>query len=230
MSTLRIRLVLFDIDGTLLHTGGAGRKAFRETFATAFGVSNAIEGVEFSGRTDTSLVRELFRRHGIEHTPAHVQQFFSCYYQWLGQILEHQPGKACPGVWEFMEGLRSSPAPPLIGLLTGNVRLGAEIKLRQFGMWQEFVTGGFGDDHEDRGQIARIAKDRGSWTLGRELLGEEVMVIGDTPLDVACARAIGAPCLAVATGGATLEQLRESQPRWATTDLTTIPVQDLLRG
>ena len=105
---------------------------------------------------------------------------------------------------EWLAGVAALPTQPLLGLLTGNIRLGAQLKLRHYRLWESFVTGGFGDDHEDRNEIARIAKARGSRRLGRELLGREVLVIGDTPLDIACARAIGARCLAVATGGASL--------------------------
>ena len=120
----------------------------------------------------------------------------------------------------FRSGVAALPTQPLLGLLTGNIRLGAQLKLRHYRLWEPFVTGGFGDDHEDRNEIARIAKARGSRRLGRELLGREVLVIGDTPLDIACARAIGARCLAVATGGATLEELQAHRPDWAVPDLT----------
>jgi len=111
--------------------------------------------------------------------------------------------------------------------LTGNIRLGAEIKLRAHALWDEFVLGGFADDHELRNEIARVAKERGSGFLGRELGGEEIVVIGDTPLDVECARAIDARCLAVATGGFTTEQLRQHQPRWTVSDLETVDAAEL---
>jgi phosphoglycolate phosphatase-like HAD superfamily hydrolase len=123
--------------------------------------------------------------------------------------------------------LRTLPQNPLLGLLTGNIRLGAEIKLRHFNLWPEFEIGGFADDHEDRNQIAHAALRRGASRLGGELRGEEILVIGDTPLDIRCARAIGAKVLAVATGGATLEELKRHEPDWAVADLTRVSALEI---
>ena len=117
--------------------------------------------------------------------------------------------------------------PPRLGLLTGNIQLGAEIKLRHFDLWKEFETGGFADDHEDRDQIAHAAWKRGGRVLGGELRGEEVLVIGDTPFDIRCGRAIGAKVLAVATGGATLEELERHKPDWAVKDLSCVTAQEV---
>ena len=117
--------------------------------------------------------------------------------------------------------------PPLLGLLTGNIRLGAEIKLRHFDLWTVFETGAFADDSEHRNQIAAIARQRGSRILGGPLRGDEVLVIGDTPLDIACGRAIGAKVLAVATGGATIEELKRHQPDWAVQDLPRIKAREV---
>lgn len=118
--------------------------------------------------------------------------------------------------------LRRLSEPPTIGLLTGNIRLGAEIKLRAHALWDEFELGGFADDHESRNEIAKAARLRGVRHMGQELAGEEIVVIGDTPLDVECARAIDARCLAVATGGFTVDQLRSHSPRWTLPDLSTV--------
>lgn len=222
-----VRLVLFDIDGTLLNTGGAGRKAFRHALETAFGIPNGTEGVEFAGRTDTGLVEQLFRRHDIEHTPVHVDHFFDTYYFWLDYILEHYPGTACPAAPQFLRNLQSLPEPPTLGLLTGNVRLGAELKLRRFDLWGQFNTGGFGDDSHDRNQIARVAKQRATRLLQRELSGDEIVVIGDTPLDIACAKAIGAKSLAVATGSSPVPDLMQHDPTWAVADLSHVTPESI---
>ncbi len=222
-----VRLVLFDIDGTLLHTGGAGRKAFRHAFGTAFGVSNGTEGIEFAGRTDTSIVRELFLKHSVDHSNENLHRFFDTYYFWLDHILHNSEGNECPFVREFIHSLKSLPNPPTLGLLTGNVRLGAEIKLRHYGLWEEFCTGGFGDDHENRGEIAKVARSRGSEMLGHRLAGDEILVIGDTPLDVACARAISARCLAVATGHSPVTELESHSPTWAVRDLSCIEAREV---
>ena len=218
-----IRLVLFDIDGTLVHTGGAGVKAFAKVFATEFGATDHFERLKFAGRTDVSLVREFFDYHHIPATSENFQRFFERYVFWLAHILTTSQIEACPGIWEFIYDLRELAERPLIGLLTGNIRLGAEIKLRRFQLWDAFETGAFADDHEERDQIAAVARERGSRILGEKLSGDQILVIGDTPLDIRCGRAIGAKVLAVATGGATLEELIRHQPDWAVPNLTAIP-------
>jgi len=222
-----VRLVLFDIDGTLVHTGGAGIKAFGRVFATEFGVPNGVERVQFAGRTDVSLVREFFRLNRIEPSPTNFTRFFERYVFWLDHILADSHTEMCPGVTGWLRDLRALPQPPAVGLLTGNIRLGAEIKLHHFNLWHEFETGAFADDHEDRDQIARAALERGRRHLGNGIMGDQVLVIGDTPLDVRCGRAIGARVLAVATGGATLDQLRPHQPDWLVKDLTEIGAREV---
>lgn len=222
-----IRLVLFDIDGTLVHTGGAGVRAFAKVFATEFGVADGFDRLRFAGRTDVSLVREFFGFHSIPATPGNFARFFDRYVHWLGHILAESPTSLCPGVWRFIRQLQQLPHPPLLGLLTGNIRLGAEIKLRHFDLWETFATGAFADDAEDRDQIAATARQRGSRLLGEEIGDDQVLVIGDTPLDIRCGRAIRARVLAVATGGARLEDLRAHLPDWAIPDLTAVTAQEV---
>jgi phosphoglycolate phosphatase len=217
-----VRLVLFDIDGTLVHTGGAGVKAFARTFATEFSVADGFERLKFAGRTDLSLVREFFGFNQIAPTPENFERFFERYVFWLDHIIRESRTELCPGVWEMIRALEQLPQPPLPGLLTGNIRLGAEIKLRHFDLWDVFQTGAFADDHEERDQIAAVARQRGSRILGEALRGDQVVVIGDTPFDIRCARAIGAKSLAVATGGALLEELKTCRPDWAIPDLRAI--------
>ena len=130
-----IRLVLFDIDGTLVHTGGAGTAAFTKTFAKQFHLHHGTEKMKFAGRTDVSLVREFFRIHDVTATPEHFREFFEHYVFWLQHILEQNGGEMCRGVREFIRDLQSLPQPPALGLLNGNVQIGSEIKLRHFGLW-----------------------------------------------------------------------------------------------
>jgi len=215
-----LRLVLFDIDGTLIRTGGAGVQAFAKVFATEFHAVDGFEKLKFAGRTDVSLVREFFGFHDIRPTAENFKRFFERYVFWLDQILHQTQGAICAGVLEFIKALEQLPQPPVLGLLTGNVRLGAEIKLRRFGLWQLFQTGAFGDDHEERDQIAAIARERGSRLLKHELKDGEVLVIGDTPFDVRCARAIRARVVAVATGGHALPELKAHAPDWAVENLS----------
>jgi phosphoglycolate phosphatase len=221
-----VRLVLFDIDGTLIRTAGAGVKAFAKVFSSEFNAADGFERLKFAGRTDLSLVREFFSFHQIPPTAENFERFFDRYVFWLDHILLQSTTTACPGVRELIRGLQALPQPPLLGLLTGNIRLGAEIKLRHLDLWDVFKTGAFGDDHEERGQIAAIARQRGSRILGRDLAGGEVLVIGDTPLDVRCARAIEAKCLAVATGSHPLAELEQHQPDWAVKDLREITADE----
>jgi phosphoglycolate phosphatase len=224
-----VKLVLFDIDGTLVHTGGAGVKAFARVFATEFGIPNGTEKMKFAGRTDVGLVREFFHQNNIAATPENFSRFFEHYVFWLDHILGHSQTESCPGIWELIRDLQALPEPPTLGLLTGNIRLGAEIKLRHFDLWDHFVTGAFADDHEDRDQIAHAAHHRGSRLHGRKLRGEEIVVIGDTPLDIKCGRAIGANVLAVATGGATFDELKKHSPDWVVKDLRELSAKEVCR-
>lgn len=222
-----VRLVLFDVDGTLVHTGGAGIEAFARTFATEFSALNGVEKIKFAGRTDVNLVREFFGLHRIEATPENFRRFFERYVFWLDQTVAHSNGGVCCGVQKFVDDLLALPGPPTLGLLTGNIRLGAEIKLRRYDLWDVFATGAFADDGEDRNQIAAMALERGSRVLGRKLDGEEVLVVGDTPHDIRCGQFIGAKLLAVATGGAKLEELKRHQPDWAVEDLTQVSAKEI---
>jgi phosphoglycolate phosphatase-like HAD superfamily hydrolase len=152
-----------------------------------------------------------------------VRRFFDSYVFWLDHLLsENKSGSVCPGVLRLIDALLALAEPPRIGLLTGNIRLGAEIKLRHFGLWHLFELGGFGDDHEDRNQIAVIARDRGGQAIGRTLSGSEILVVGDTAHDIACGRAIEARVLAVTTGGATAEELGVCAPDWLVSSLEEV--------
>jgi phosphoglycolate phosphatase-like HAD superfamily hydrolase len=222
-----VKLVLFDIDGTLVHTGHAGTQAFAKTFATEFNLHHGAEKMKFAGRTDVSLVREFFKIHALPETPEHFAQFFARYVFWLDHILARSQTQVCPGVWELIHALRALPQPPVLGLLTGNIQLGAEIKLRHFNLWDQFAFGGFANDHEERDHIAAAAFARGRRVLGEHLQPQEVVVIGDTPFDVRCGKFIGAKTLAVATGGAKLDELKVIKPDWAVADLTHISAQEI---
>jgi phosphoglycolate phosphatase-like HAD superfamily hydrolase len=217
-----IRLVLFDIDGTLVHTGGAGTKAFSRTFSQIFGLHHGAERMKFAGRTDVSLVREFFQIHDVPASPENFRRFFENYVFWLEHIVAQSTGGECAGITQFIANLLAHPHPPMLGLLTGNIRLGAEIKLRRFGLWDFFVMGGFADDHEDRNHIAVAALERGRRVLDRRLQPQEIVVIGDTPFDVRCGKFIGAKTLAVATGGSKYAELKEHGADWTVEALTQI--------
>ena len=223
-----IRLVLFDIDGTLIRTGGAGVKAFGKTFATEFNLTEATKNVVFHGRTDVSLVRQIFRENKLEETPTNFARFFDRYPFWLDHYLHHLDGGPCEGVEDFLADLLRAPKKPVLGLLTGNIRLGAELKLRRYNLWQHFEIGAFADDHEERNCIAGIAHKRANKKFGRELAGEEILVVGDTAHDVECGKSIGAKVLAVGTGGVKVSELAAHNPTYAVADLTQISVEQAL--
>lgn len=222
-----VRLVLFDIDGTLIRTGGAGVKAFARTAEEDFGIRNGTEKMSFAGRTDTSLVRELLNAHRLTADLSAIQRFLDAYVFRLDELLRACEGHVCPGVSRLIQDLQRLPEPPVVGLQTGNIRLGAEIKLRHYGLWQHFITGGFGDDDENRDRLVAVGRDRGARILGRSLSGSEVLVVGDTPADVRCGRAIRARVLAVGTGGATLDALKAAEPDWLVEDLTAVRADEL---
>jgi phosphoglycolate phosphatase-like HAD superfamily hydrolase len=163
----------------------------------------------------------------IDPTPENFRHFFDTYVFWLDHMVTQADGATLPGVREFLQDLQALPQPPLLGLLTGNTRLGAEIKLRHFDLWEHFHVGAFADDHEDRNQVAVIARQRGSRLLNEKLRGDQILVVGDTPLDIECARAIDARMLAVATGGATVDKLKAHQPDWLVEDLLKVNAKEV---
>ncbi len=215
--------VLFDIDGTLVHTGGAGQLAFAETFAAEFGISQISAAVAFAGRSDRAIAMELLEVHGLPTTDANWQKFRSAYVKQLPSALQRKKGRVLPGVAELLDALESLPHSA-IGLLTGNVREGAAKKLNHYGLGDRFAFGGFGDDTSLRSEIAAIAlaeaERHAAERLGRATPLMGAMVIGDTVHDIRCARAIGALAVAMPTGGSTREELVAEKPDILLDDLS----------
>ncbi|HMP05964.1 MAG TPA: HAD family hydrolase [Lacipirellulaceae bacterium] len=211
---------LFDIDGTLIQTGGAGQLAFAETFADVFGVAQISAEVKFAGRSDRAIASELMEVHGLEPSPENWRRFHDAYLQRLPAALERRTGQVLPGVVELLDVL-GAESDCVVGLLTGNVVAGARTKLGYYGLADRFPFGGFGDELLDRNDIAAaaLAAAHGECSrAGRVLSG--AIVIGDTEHDVRCARAIGAVAVAVPTGGATREALAATQPDMLLDDLS----------
>jgi len=192
-----MRVLLFDIDGTLIRSGGAGKAAMEAGLQTAFGVKEILDRVSYSGRTDPGIARELLALHGVEPTTANIENLKTAYLSHLPAMLRRRGGTVLPGIAEALKRERQGSA---VGLLTGNIRAGAEFKLRHFGLWEHFLFGGFADGLEDRDDVARRALAEAERYVGRALDPNDVWVIGDTPLDVKCARAIGAKAVVVQTG------------------------------
>jgi phosphoglycolate phosphatase-like HAD superfamily hydrolase len=193
-----MRVILFDIDGTLVNTGGAGRDALYTALDQTFGIK-IPHHINLSGRTDRGITAELFAVHGIEHTAQNWEKFRDAYLAALSHHLPERKGFVLPGVAELVAGLKTS-ARAAIGLLTGNVREGARRKLAHYDLADHFSFGGFGDVHAERDDVAREALSAARRHLGIDVAPDLVWVIGDTPLDVRCARAIGAKVVDVATG------------------------------
>lgn len=212
-------ILLFDIDGTLVRTGGAGKAAMEAGLREEFGVVNVLDVVPYSGRTDRAIGRDLLMVHGIEPILANQVRLQEAYLARLPQTLSRITGAVCPGIAELL--VRLQPRPDVtLGLLTGNVRGGARQKLGHFGLWDYFACGGFGDDHYERDDVARMAIVEVTAHLGRQVDVNDVWVIGDTPLDVRCARAIGAKVVAVGTGWHAVEELASHNPDLLLSDLS----------
>ncbi len=212
-------LILWDIDGTILHSSGAGMRSLNEALTTVFGLSGTFEGIDFSGRTDRAIVRQVFARFGIEHTPENIERYLDGYVALLPTVLAGSDARVLPGVASRLEEAAARPGVAQ-GLLTGNVRRGAQVKLGHHGLWDFFPVGAFADDSEQRNDLGPYALERARGHWGVDFSPERVWIVGDTPHDIACARACGARALAVATGMSSLEELRGHRPDAALPDLS----------
>ena len=190
---------LFDIDGTLLNTGGAGQRAMERALQAAFSLTDLSHDIPAAGRTDRAITSDLFHHHGIADESANWQRFLDAYVEQLPQALAELDGRVLPGVFALLETLVAR-GDVALGLLTGNFRRGAELKLLHYRLDHHFEFGGFGDDYFDRDDVARSALAEACRHLDRQYAPDHIWVIGDTPSDVKCARAIGAHAVAVATG------------------------------
>ncbi|MFN4258963.1 MAG: HAD family hydrolase [Gemmataceae bacterium] len=214
-----MHICLFDIDGTLLSSGGAGKAAMEGAIMSAFGVAEIRGQVPFSGRTDRAIIRDLFHMHDIADTPENWQHFVSTYLHLLPECLHRHEGRVLPGILWLLEHLAERD-DVAVGLLTGNLREGAKRKLGHYDMFHHFTFGGFGDLHFERDDVAREALTAVHHHLNGSVSLERTWVIGDTPLDIACARAIGARVLAVATGWHSYDLLAAENPDLLVTDLS----------
>ncbi|MDP2306397.1 MAG: haloacid dehalogenase-like hydrolase [Pseudomonadota bacterium] len=212
-------LLLFDIDGTLLRTRGAGREALDEAFLSVLGWSDAMAGVSLAGATDGGIVRSVAARFGVSWDGVSAPPFDlagvqSAYLDALGRRLE-QPDRValCPGVRELLDALAGRAH---LALLTGNWRAGAALKLGAVGLWGRWIDGAYGDDHADRNCLVPVARARAD---AAGIRYRRVIVIGDTPADVACARAGGALAVVVETGFATAGELERARPDLLLPDL-----------
>ena len=212
-----MHICLFDIDGTLLNSGGAGKAAIEAALIEEFGVLVQVQ-VPYSGRTDRAIGRDLLRFHSVAETADNWQRLVRGYLEHLPAALNRHQGRVLPGIAALVRRLGERHDVAL-GLLTGNIQAGARVKLGHYGLFDFFAFGGFGDHHFERDDVAREALAAIHERYAGRYATERIWVIGDTPLDVQCARAIGAKAVAVATGWHTVDQLRSTAPDLVLTDL-----------
>jgi phosphoglycolate phosphatase len=213
-----VKLLLFDIDGTLVLTGGAGLRGMTRAFQHLFGVPDALKGVPVAGRTDPAILDEILSRANVAVTPEVTGRFQDTYLPLLAEEMETPSGSPAdpshhsnhkgplPGVREIVAALAGRD-DVFLALLTGNFTKAAEIKLGYFDLWRPFRCGAFGEDAVARHELVPVALARAQALGCPPVAPSDVIVIGDTPLDVLCAKNAGVRCLAVATGGYDRETL-----------------------
>jgi phosphoglycolate phosphatase-like HAD superfamily hydrolase len=220
---MRPTVLLFDIDGTLVTTGGAGRRSISRAFEKLHGRLDACESFSLSGMTDRAIIRKALGDIGVEATTEAIDAVIQTYLSFLGEEVQRTEARSYfvhAGMREAVTEARSRSGVA-VGLGTGNVRAGARVKLERVGIYEQFAFGGFGCDHEDRVELIRHGARCGAQLLGAPLEECRVVVIGDTPKDVHAAKGIGAVCIGVGTGGFPPQALLESGADFAFPDFTS---------
>jgi phosphoglycolate phosphatase len=207
------KLVLFDVDGTLIATRGAGRRAIHAALLKEIGVEGPLNGVRFDGKTDPQIVRELLQvaRHPEDEIASLMVEICERYLGLLVTELDVGPApQVYPGVHELLDALEDR-SDTVVGLLTGNLARGARLKLNAAGIvFERFRVGAFGSDHPERAELPAVAVERAATMMGSAPDGKEVVIIGDTPADMTCGRGIGARAIGVATGSYTTDELLDA--------------------
>lgn len=216
-----MKLLLFDIDGTLILSGGAGLRAMTRAFARLYGIADGLAGVNLSGRTDNSILRDALAKFDLPDTEEVEAEFKALYFELLAEEmpLPVDGKRIMPGVAELLEALASRPEVHL-GLLTGNWQTSGYLKLADFGLDRYFQFGAFADDSSIRDELLPFAVERFERRHKLRPQPEEVYVIGDTPYDIRCARPHGARAVAVAAASHSLTDLAAWSPDHLFADLT----------
>ncbi len=216
---MRDSLILWDIDGTLVCTDRAGERSLLILIKELYGRDLGEKlPVKLAGRTDVSITRDILAFLGIESTPEEEKRFREAYLAFLPRTLPAGKAKLLPGIKEALDAIHAHPEIHQ-GLLTGNLEAGAKLKLEHLGIWQYFEFGAFADDSHIRDELGPFALARAKEKLGITFPPERVFIIGDTPADVACGKAIGAKTIAVATGSFSVAELEACEPTHTFKDL-----------
>jgi len=203
-----VKLLLFDIDGTLVATGGAGVRALNRAFCQVVGIVNALDGVRLHGKTDPAIIREVFTARGTPNPTPSFNQILSAYIEFLPEEVDRSTHyRVLPGVLSFLQDFHRHP-DLAFGLATGNVERGARIKLARGNLNSFFAFGGFGSDAESRTELVRRAAENGARHAGGKVHPQEIFVIGDTPRDIDAGREAGFRTVGVATSDYSLEDLQ----------------------
>jgi len=221
-----MRLILFDIDGTLIDSGGAGVRSLDLAFQKVFSISDAFEGISMAGKTDTQIIKEGLIKHGLPVNGSYAG-IIDSYLLHLRREIENNGKHAKPGIYEVLDRLHSMEDIAL-GLLTGNLEQGARIKLEPFDLNKYFPSGAFGSDAEDRNKLLPVAVARFEELCNQEIDIGQSVVIGDTPRDVECAHIYGAMCIGVATGPYSGDDLVRAGADYVFEDLSNWP--DVLKS
>ena len=224
------RLLLFDIDGTLITSGGAGEGALIDAMQERFGIQEDLNGITIAGATDALIARMMLEKNGIAASAENITTLLDGYLSFLGQRLSRHAGYVLPGIIRLLDALRERK-DCVVALLTGNLVRGAEIKLSHYGVWDYFEFGAFADDHHERNELPRFACARALEKHGEEFSPENIFVIGDTPRDIECGKVIGAKTVAITTGNYSRDQLAAHHPDFLFEDLSnTEHVMSVLLG
>lgn len=212
-------LLLWDIDCTLIDSGGAGERGLIQALKQLHNIDDDLSWLDYAGRTDFWIARAILGHHFGSTTPEDIQNYLDGYLAVLNREMATPKARILPGVETIVSAIAHHPEIAQ-GLLTGNIRRGAQIKLNHFGLWHHFPFGAFADDSDDRNQLGPFAHHRAEAHHGRKFPAERIFVIGDTPHDIACGKAIGAKTIAVATGRFTREALESHKPTALFTNLS----------
>jgi phosphoglycolate phosphatase-like HAD superfamily hydrolase len=212
-------LILWDIDGTLIQSGGAGERALVVALREEFAIAGTLEDIEVAGRTDPWIARRVLAKFAVPDTTENISRYLARYLHVLPSELVNPQARTLPGIRELLTALKDR-RDVAQGLLTGNLRRGAEIKLVHHDLWTHFEFGAFADDSETRNELGSHAVRRASAHHSVEFSADRVFVIGDTPHDIACGKVIGAQTIAVATGRFSVDELRACEPTAVFRDLS----------